>query len=82
MWIGALPATGYGGTVEVHHELMLGGGLEDIKIVVDHAYAVGTKEVHLDTLDSHIAYPGKLTVAPVRVVEAVAWTRTTDPGSR
>ena len=79
MRISTLPATRDGGTVEVDHELMLGGALEDVEIVVHHTYAVGTEEVYLDTLDTHAAYPSKLAVAFLGVVEAVAWARTAAP---
>ena len=82
MRISTLPTTGDGSTVEVDHELMLGGALEDVEIVVHHTYAVGTEEVYLDTLDTHAAYQSKLAVAFLGVVETIARAGATAPGGR
>ena len=47
--IGALPATGYGGTMEVDQQMVTGGTLQQVDAVVHVALVVAAEEVNLHT---------------------------------
>ncbi len=50
--VGALPAAREGGSVEVDHELELGGVGENVLVVVDEGLAVAAEEIDFDAFDA------------------------------
>ena len=59
----AAPASWYGASVKVHEQMMTGGILKDIGIILNHARAVRQEEIHLDAGHAHLLKAGHLTLA-------------------
>ena len=68
---GVLPAARDRAAVEVHQQMVPGGVLEDVQVVVDHAGVVREEEVHLDAADADAFEPGELLFAALRIIQAV-----------
>ena len=75
--IGALPATGYGGTVEVDQEVMAGGTLHQVDAEVHVFLVLTAEEVNLHTCHANLLAPGKLLLAVLGLVQTVFRCRST-----
>ena len=74
MGIGALPAAGDGGTVEVDEQMVARSRLKEIHLIVHVGLRVACKEIDLHACYSQLMTPGKLTFAVLRLVQAELWT--------
>ncbi len=68
---GVLPAARDRAAVEVHQQVMPGGVLEDVQVVVDHAGVIREEEVHLDAAHAEALEPGELLLAAFGLIQAV-----------
>ena len=75
--IGALPAAGDGGTVEVDQQMMLGGTLQEIDAVVHVHLVIAREEIDLHTSYTYLLAPGKLLFAILSLVQSVLRRRST-----
>ena len=69
--IGALPAAGDGGTVEVDQQMMLGRTLQEIDAVVHVHLVIAREEIDFHTSYTNLLAPGELLFAVLGLVESV-----------
>ena len=65
--------------MEIHHQVMPGGILQYVEIVVHHFGIVRKEEIHLDAGYAEALEPGKLLLAPFRLQEPVLRLRSAFP---